>query len=98
MNGDQRRTTQVNIRKVIGTYDDFILTALSSQTNNSVFIEKTQKEKKTLLAQFMGLEIFDKLWTSANEEIREVSAILKNFKRNDWERELSDIKNNKESF
>ncbi len=98
MNGDQRRTTQVNIRKVIGTYDDFILTALSSQTDNSVFIEKTQKEKKTLLAQFMGLEIFDKLWSSANEEIREVSAILKNFKRNDWERELSDIKTNKEEF
>ncbi len=98
MNGDQRRTTQVNIRKVIGTYDDFILTALSSQTNNSVFIEKTQKEKKTLLAQFMGLEIFYKLWSSANEEIREVAAILKNFKRNDWERELSDIKKEKEDF
>jgi len=98
MNGDQRRTTQVNIRKVIGTYDDFILTALSTQTNNSVFIEKTQKEKKTLLAQFMGLEIFDKLWSSANEEIREVAAILKNFKRNDWERELSDIKKEKEDF
>ena len=98
MNGDQRRTTQVNIRKVIGTYDDFILTALSSQTDNSVFIEKTQKEKKTLLAQFMGLEIFDKLWSSANEEIREVSAILKNFKRNDWEKELSDIKTSKEEF
>ena len=98
MNGDQRRTTQVNIRKVIGTYDDFILTALSSQTNNSVFIEKTQKEKKTLLAQFMGLEVFDKLWSSANEEIREVAAILKNFKKNDWEKELSDIKDNKEDF
>ena len=98
MNGDQRRTTQVNIRKVIGTYDDFILTALSSQTNNSVFIDKTQKEKKTLLAQFMGLEIFDKLWSSANEEIREVAAILKNFKKNDWERELSDIKTDKEDF
>ena len=26
MNGDQRRTTDVNIRKVIGTYEDFILT------------------------------------------------------------------------
>ena len=98
MNGDQRRTTQVNIRKVIGTYDDFILTTLSSQTNNSVFIDKTQKEKKTLLAQFMGLEIFDKLWSSANEEIREVAAILKNFKKNDWERELSDIKTDKEDF
>ena len=98
MNGDQRRTTDVNIRKVIGTYDDFILTSLSSQIKNSVFIEKTQKEKKTLLAQFMGLEIFDKLWVSATDEIRDVAAVLKNFKKNDWERDLADIKEQKEDF
>ena len=98
MNGDQRRTTQNNIKKVIGSYDDFILTALSSQIKNSVFIEKTQKEKKTLLAQFMGLEIFDKLWVSATEEIRDVSAVLKNFKKNDWEKDLADIKEQKEEF
>jgi len=98
MNGDQRRTTDVNIRKVIGTYDDFILTSLSSQIKNSVFIEKTQKEKKTLLAQFMGLEIFDKLWVAATDEIRDVSAVLKNFKKNDWERDLADIKEQKEDF
>jgi len=98
MNGDQRRTTDANIRKVIGSYDDFILTALSSQIKNSVFIEKTQKEKKTLLAQFMGLEIFDKLWVSATEEIRDVSAVLKNFKKNDWERDLADIKEKKVKY
>ncbi len=94
MNGDQRRTTDVNIKRVIGSYDDFILTALSSQIKNSVFIEKTQKEKKTLLAQFMGLEIFDKLWTTASEEIKDVSAVLKNFKSNNWEVDLHDIKQN----
>ena len=98
MNGDQRRTTQNNIKKVIGSYDDFILTALSSQIKNSVFIEKTQKEKKTLLAQFMGLEIFDKLWVSATDEIRDVAAVLKNFKKNDWERDLANIKEQKEEF
>ena len=98
MNRDQRRTTDVNIRKVIGSYDDFILTTLSSQIKNSVFIEKTQKEKKTLLAQFMGLEIFDKLWTSASHEIKDVAAVLKNFKQNDWERELSEIKEQKKQF
>ncbi len=92
MNGDQRRTTDVNIRKVIGSYDDFILTALSSQIKNSVFIEKTQKEKKTLLAQFMGLEIFDKLWTSAQDEIKDVAAVLRSFKSNNWEVDLHDIK------
>ena len=98
MNGDQRRTTDANIRKVIGSYDDFILTSLSSQIKNSVFIEKTQKEKKMLLAQFMGLEIFDKLWVSASEEIKDVSAVLKNFKKNDWERDLAEIKEQKEEF
>ena len=98
MNGDQRRTTNANIRKVIGTYEDFLLTALSSQINNSVFIEKTQKEKKTLLAQFMGLEIFDKLWVTASEEIKDVAAVLKDFKKNDWEKELVDIKEQKKQF
>ncbi len=98
MNGDQRRTTDINIKKVIGSYDDFILTSLSSQNNNSVFIEKTQKEKKMLLAQFMGLEVFDKLWTTASEEIKDVAAVLKSFKENDWERELSDIKKDKEEL
>ena len=98
MNGDQRRTTNINIKKVIGTYEDFILTALSSQNNNSVFIEKTQKEKKTLLAQFMGLEVFDKLWQAASEEIKDVAAVLRNFKKNDWELELSEIKDKKGEF
>ena len=26
LNGDQRRTTNLNIKRVIGTYDDFVLT------------------------------------------------------------------------
>ena len=95
LNGDQRRTTDANIRRVIGTYEDFILTALSSQIKNSVFIEKTQREKKTLLAQFIGLEIFDKLYQMALDEIKDVSAVLKNFRQNDWEKDLVEIKENK---
>ena len=59
LNGDQRRTTNFNIRRVIGTYEDFILTTLSLQNNSTVFIDKTQKERKELLAQFMGIGIFD---------------------------------------
>jgi len=95
MNGDQRRTTNANIRKVIGTYDDFTLTTLSSQINNTVFIDKTQKEKKELLAQFMGIGIFDKLYMLASEKIKEVTAVLKSFKATDYDVELLDIKNNK---
>ena len=70
LNGDQRRTTQNNIKKVIGNYEDFILTSMSSQNNNTVFIDKTQKERKELLSQFMGLKIFDTLYQRASDEIK----------------------------
>jgi DNA repair exonuclease SbcCD ATPase subunit len=92
MNGDQRRTTDVNIRRLIGTYDDFVMTALSLQTNSTVFIDKTQKERKDLLAQFMGIGVFDELWKLASDEIYDVSSLLKSFKNNNYDTDLADIK------
>ena len=75
-----RRTTQKNIQKVIGSFDEFILTTMSSQ-NNSMFIDKTQKERKELLSQFMGLTIFDGCTHQTPfEDIKEVDTLLKNFK------------------
>ncbi len=91
LNGDQRRTTQKNIQRVIGSFDDFILTSMSSQNDSTVFINKTQKERKELLSQFMGLKIFDSLWIQANEDIREVNALLTDFKKADYDRELATI-------
>ena len=90
MNGDQRRTTNLNIKKIIGDYSDFILTALSLQTNGTVFIDKTQKERKEILAQFMDINVFDQLYTLAQEEIHDVSAVLRRLKRHDYGFELSE--------
>ena len=97
-NGDQRRTTQVNIRKLIGTYEDFVMTALSLQTNSTVFIDKTQKERKELLAQFMGIGVFDQLFTLASEEIHDVHALLKSFRDNNYDTDLADIKESLTDF
>jgi DNA repair exonuclease SbcCD ATPase subunit len=90
LNGTERRDTDTNIEQYVGTYEDFILTALSVQGNNTLFIDKSQSERKDILAQFMGLNIFDKLYETANEEIKEVSALIKNFKRTDFTAELAD--------
>ncbi len=97
-NGDQRRTTQVNIRKLIGTYEDFVMTALSLQANSTVFIDKTQKERKELLAQFMGIGIFDQLYTLASDEIHDVQALLKSFRDNDYDKDLASIKESLSTF
>ena len=98
LNGDQRRTTNANIKQVVGTFEDFILTTLSAQNANTVFIDKTQKERKELLAQFMGLGVFDRLYTLANEEISEVQAVLRNFSKTNYDEQLANVETSIETL
>ena len=91
LNGDQRRTTNYNINRVIGTYEDFILSTLSTQNNFTVFIDKTQKERKELLATFMGTDIFDTLYQSANDKISETQTLLRDFNKVDYGKILADL-------
>jgi DNA repair exonuclease SbcCD ATPase subunit len=90
LNGTERRDTNAVIEQYVGKYEDFVLTALSLQGNNSIFIDKSQSERKDLLAQFMGLNVFDKLYDTALEDIREVSVLIKNFKKTDFTSELAE--------
>jgi DNA repair exonuclease SbcCD ATPase subunit/3',5'-cyclic AMP phosphodiesterase CpdA len=90
LNGTERRDTNTVIEQYVGRYEDFVLTALSLQGNNALFIDKSQSERKDLLAQFMGLTIFDKLYEGASEEIKEVAALIRNFKRTDFTTELAE--------
>ena len=89
LNGDERRDTNSVIRQYVGTYDDFILTALSTQFNNSGFIDKSQKERKELLAQFLDMDVFEQLYSVASEEIKELSTLLKDYKGQDFPTKLA---------
>ena len=88
LNGEQRRDTDKNIRGIVGEYEDFILTALSVQNNNTGFIEKTQTERKELLSQFLDITVFEELYQLANEDIKEVQILLKDFNKTDYDSEL----------
>ena len=89
LNGTERRDTNQIIEGYVGRYEDFVMTALSLQGNNALFIDKPQSERKDLLAQFMGLDIFDKLYEAASNEIKEVAVLIRNFKRTDFTTELA---------
>jgi len=89
LNGTERRDTNQVIEGYVGRYEDFVMTALSLQGNNALFIDKSQSERKDLLAQFMGLDIFDKLYEAASNEIKEVAVLIRNFKRTDFTTELA---------
>ncbi len=88
LNGEQRVYTNKNIRGYLGYYEDFVLTALSLQNNNTGFIDKSQVEKKDLLAQFLDITVFEELYRAANEEIKEVEVLLKQFKNLDFSQQL----------
>lgn len=90
LNGEQRVYTNRNIRGYLGYYEDFVLTALSLQNNNTGFIDKSQVEKKDLLAQFLDITVFEELYRVANEEIKEVEVLLKHFKDLDFTQQLID--------
>ena len=91
LNGEQRRDTNHMIQQYLGSYDDFVLTALSLQGNNALFIDKSQTERKEILSQFIGVDIFDKLYQRANEEFKDTTTLIKKFKRDDFTTKLADI-------
>jgi DNA repair exonuclease SbcCD ATPase subunit/DNA repair exonuclease SbcCD nuclease subunit len=91
LNGEDRRDTNANIRSYVGTYEDFVLTTLSVQNQNSLFIDTGQSDRKDLLSQFIGLTIFDRLFNLASDEIKEVAGALKTFKKDDFTQKLADL-------
>jgi len=89
LNGDQRDTTNKSIRQYLGSYEDFVLTALSLQNNNTGFIDKSQRERKELLSQFLDIDIFEQLYQIGHEDIRETAALIREYKRKDFSTDLS---------
>ena len=91
LNGEQRRETNKNIEKFLGKFEDFVLTALSLQGNNALFIDKSQSERKEILSQFIGVDIFDKLYQKASDENRDNATLIRKFKSDDFTQKLADI-------
>ena len=90
LNGDDRDGTNFAIRNYLGTYDDFIITALSLQGNNTNFIDKAQRDRKDLLAQFLDLNLFEELNGIASDEIKSVQTLIKEFSRQDYSTKITE--------
>ena len=75
--------TNEEIKSILGTFDDFILTSLSLQDNGQNFIDKKQAERKKILSQFMGIDLFDKLYDIAKQDVSDEKAVYKKLKQND---------------
>jgi DNA repair exonuclease SbcCD ATPase subunit len=98
LTGQERRDTNSIIKSYVGTYEDFVLTTFTNNTSNALFIDTSHSERKDLLSQFMGLNIFDRLNDIANDESKMLTGAIKKFNKNDVTDKLSSTENKIESL
>lgn len=78
-NADSRTDTDKVVRKLIGTSQDFLMTAFASQGGMNRFIEEGSTQRKAILNRFLDLDIFEKLHKLANEELQGCNAKASSF-------------------
>lgn len=83
--GDQRIDTEKTIRSLIGTHEDFSVTALSAQGDINAFISQGATRRRAFLSRFLGLDIFDKMSEMSSKDLSGFKAQLKNYPERNWD-------------
>jgi DNA repair exonuclease SbcCD ATPase subunit/3',5'-cyclic AMP phosphodiesterase CpdA len=89
MNSVSKDDTDKEIRKLIGSSQDFLLTALSSQGGIGRFIEEGASQRKAILNKFLDLDIFEKLFSYAKEDFSLINEKTKKYSQTDWSETIS---------
>ena len=84
LSGEQRRDTEKNLRSLIGTSDDFMMTSFAAQGNMNSFIAQGPTERKKTISNFMGLDVYDQIQTIVKDDSAGVKSMLKRLSEKDW--------------
>ncbi len=87
-NGDSKTNTDANIRKVIGSIDDFMITSMASQLDSLSFIKEGSTKRKEILAKFLDFDLFDKKFKLAKAACSDISAVIKKMKAKNYSGQL----------
>ena len=90
-NGLTRIETDKNIRKIVGTLDDFLLSSMSSQHGALQFINEGTTRRKEIFAKFLDLEIFEKKFKLAKEDSADMKGALKRLEGRDYRSEIEGL-------
>lgn len=90
LNGVDRIETDKNVGKYFGSFDDFLVTSMSSQLGALSYIEKGSTERKEILAKFLDVDLFSEKFEMANKESAEIKAVIKKLEGKHFEKEITD--------
>ena len=92
LNGTSRQDTDKNVRKYFGTHKDFLMTSMASQLDSFSFINEGSTNRKSFLAKFLDLQIFDQKFDRAKKESASIKAALSRYEGTDFESIITKIK------
>ena len=91
VNGTTRSETDKIIRKHFGTFDDFLMTSMSSQLGALQFIGEGSTRRKEILAKFLDLEMFDKKFKLAKEDVTDLRGALKRLEGKEFDEDIFNV-------
>jgi DNA repair exonuclease SbcCD ATPase subunit/DNA repair exonuclease SbcCD nuclease subunit len=91
LSGEQRRETEKELTKLIGTSDDFLLTSFAPQGAMNSFINLGGSERRKTICRFLGLDVFSELNKIFRDASLETKAKMKTFKGKDYEKEREEL-------
>ena len=87
-NGTTRNETDSNIQKTFGTFSDFMITSMASQTDAFGFINEGSTKRKEILAKFLDLKMFEAKHKLAKKDSAEMKGVIKHLNTVDWRKKL----------
>ncbi len=90
--GISRDESDKELRRLIGTSEDFLLTSFASQDDMNRFIREGATERKAILSRFLELDIFKNLADMSKEDCSILNAKTKRYSEVQWEQLIEDAK------
>ncbi len=85
---EQRRETEKTIRRMLGTSEAFLMTSLASQGEMNTFIKEKASARKNILANFLDLDVFDKLYDTARKDSQELRNRASSLGSEEWHKKI----------
>jgi len=87
---EQRRETEKIIRSMLGTSEEFLMTSLASQGEMNTFIKEKASARKNILANFLDLAVFDKLYDASRKDSQELRHRSSALSSENWINKISE--------
>jgi DNA repair exonuclease SbcCD ATPase subunit len=92
-NDDTRTDTDKNIRKLIGSAQDFILTSFANENSLNEYIGQGATQRKEILNKFLDLDVFNLLYKLANTDLAVIKTKTATFSKGDAESMIVKLRN-----